>query len=70
MSNSLDPDQDRHYVGPDLDSNCLQALSGDGISMQRVGREMYRLRCYFERHKKFESDSKTTCIRNLKFISR
>ena len=21
--NSLDPDQDRQYVGPDLDSNCL-----------------------------------------------
>ena len=27
MSNSLNPDQDRHSVGPDLDSNCLQRLS-------------------------------------------
>ena len=27
MSNSLDPDQDRHYVGPDLGPNCLQSLS-------------------------------------------
>ena len=24
VSNSLDPDQVRHIVGPDLDPNCLQ----------------------------------------------
>ena len=24
LSNSLDPDQDRHFVGPDLGPNCLQ----------------------------------------------
>ena len=24
VSNSLDPDQARHFVGPDLDPNCLQ----------------------------------------------
>ena len=24
VSNSLDPDQARHFVGPDLGSNCLQ----------------------------------------------
>ena len=24
VSNSLDPDQDRHFVKPDLGSNCLQ----------------------------------------------
>ena len=23
LANSLDPDQDRQYVGPDLDRNCL-----------------------------------------------
>ena len=23
-SNCLDPDQDRHFVGPDLSPNCLQ----------------------------------------------
>ena len=27
VSNSLDPDQDRHSVGPNLDSNCLKRLS-------------------------------------------
>ena len=26
VSNSLDPDQDRHSVDPDLGSNCLQRL--------------------------------------------
>ena len=27
MSNDLDPDQDRHSVGPDLGPNSLQRLS-------------------------------------------
>ena len=29
VSNSLDPDQARHFVGPDLGPNCLQSLSAD-----------------------------------------
>ena len=29
ISNSLDTDQDRQYVGPDMGSNCLQRLSAD-----------------------------------------
>ena len=29
MPKSLDPDQARHFVGPDLGSNCLQRLSAD-----------------------------------------
>ena len=32
--NSLDPGQARHFVGPDLDPNCLQRLSADDTSMQ------------------------------------
>ena len=36
VSNSLDQDQAQHFVGPDLDSNCLQKLSTDNISWQRV----------------------------------
>ena len=27
VSNSLDPDQARHFVVPDLDPNCLQRVS-------------------------------------------
>ena len=30
VSNSLDPDQARHFVGPDLDLNYLQRLSAGG----------------------------------------
>ena len=29
VSNSLDPDQARHFVGPDLGPNCLQRSSAD-----------------------------------------
>ena len=29
VSNSLDPDQAQHFVGPDLDPNCLQRLAAD-----------------------------------------
>ena len=36
MSNSLDPDQDRRSVGPDLGPNYLQKLSADNTSRQRV----------------------------------
>ena len=32
LSNSLDPDQARHYVGPDLGPNCLQRLLADDKS--------------------------------------
>ena len=32
VSNSLDPDQARHFVGPDLGPNCLQRLSADDNS--------------------------------------
>ena len=28
VSNNLDPDQARPFVGPDLGPNCLQRLSG------------------------------------------
>ena len=36
MSNSLDQDLAQHFVGPDLGPNCLQRLSADNISSQRV----------------------------------
>ena len=35
-SNSLDPDQARHFVGLDLGPNCLQRLSADDTRRQRV----------------------------------
>ena len=36
MSNSLDPDQARHFFGPALGPNYLQRLSADDTSKQRV----------------------------------
>ena len=36
MSNSLDLDQARHFVGPDLVPNCLQRLSADDTCRQSV----------------------------------
>ena len=34
VANSLDPDQARHFVGPDLGPNCLQKISADNSSRQ------------------------------------
>ena len=36
MANSLDPDQARRFVGPDLGPNCLPRLSADDTGRQRV----------------------------------
>ena len=36
MSNSLDPDQARRFVEPDLGPNCLPSLSADDTGRQRV----------------------------------
>ena len=36
MSNSLDRDQARYFVGPYLDPNCLQRLSADDSCRLKV----------------------------------
>ena len=36
VSNGLDPDQARRFVGPDLGPNCLQRLSADDTSRKKV----------------------------------
>ena len=36
VSNSLDPDQVRHFVGPDLGPDCLQRLREDVTSVQGI----------------------------------
>ena len=36
VSNSLDPDQARHLVRPDLGPNCYQRLSADDTGRQRI----------------------------------
>ena len=44
MSNSLDPDQARGFVGPALGPNCLPRLSADDTGRQRVKR-FYCVKC-------------------------
>ena len=36
VSNSLDPDQARHSVGPDLGPNCLKRLSADVTAGRQI----------------------------------
>ena len=36
VTNSLDPDQTGHFVGPDLGPNCLQGLSAAGKEIKAV----------------------------------
>ena len=38
VSNNLDPDKARCFVGPGLGPNCLQKLSADDTRRQRVKR--------------------------------
>ena len=49
MSNGLDPDQDQHYVGPDLRPNCLQRLLADDksrlLSGQSVAGHIFVFHC-------------------------
>ena len=43
MSNSLEPDQDRHFVGPDLGPSCLQKLSTDDKKWRLARKEFTRV---------------------------
>ena len=36
----FDPDQARHFVGPDLDLKCLQRLSADDKKLPLAGKEL------------------------------
>ena len=42
QSNSLDPDQAQHFVGPDLVPNFLKKLSADGTIRKKS--ELYKER--------------------------
>ena len=46
VSNSLEPDQARHFVRPDLGPNCLQRLSADKIRPLRDRLDIYVI-CLF-----------------------
>ena len=48
VSNSYDPDQAQLFVRPDLGPNCLQRLSADATSKQRVkvGKVFEKVKCF------------------------
>ena len=46
VTNSMGPDQARHFVGLDLGPNCLQRLSTDDTSRQRVTQWLSQLYLY------------------------
>ena len=46
MSNTLDPDQAQCFVRPDLGPTCLQRLSADNTSRQRVTVKTFNLGTY------------------------
>ena len=50
MSNRLETDQARHFVGPDLDPNCLQCLSADDKSKKLMRRESILTLCMLGIH--------------------
>ena len=50
VSNNLDPDQDRHFVEPDLGPSRLQQLSADDTSWQRVKPSMVYRGSYMSAH--------------------
>ena len=41
MSNSLDPDQTQHFVGPNMDPNCLQSSSTGKKIMLHMNKSIY-----------------------------
>ena len=62
VSNALDPDQDRHFVGPDLGPNCLQRLTIKvSASKERVLKSVfiiYLLLCTYMIRSQYSRDIK------------
>ena len=56
FANSLDPDQARHFVGPDLDPNCLTLM---------VFQKEYFEKIDFERNQQMKNPSRQRVIESL-----
>ena len=72
VSNSLDPDQAQHFVGPDLGPNCLQRLSADNTIRQKAKHNHYKIvkspKCIDENSYK-RSHNKLFCFSPQAFVS-
>ena len=58
MSNSLDPDQARRFVGPDLGPNCLLRLTADDKSRRTSGERVKSLLKLFYQLFSFDVDTR------------
>ena len=58
VSNSLDPDQAQHFVGPDLGPNCLQRLSTDDTCRVKFGVVLGKVNCFCFSAQKHELQKK------------
>ena len=47
MSNSLDLDQARQFVGPDLGLNCLKRLLADNTGRQKIKKNFITMQTSF-----------------------
>ena len=66
MSNSLDPDQDRRFVGPDLGPNCLQRLSAEDKNLELSFSMYEKLKiAYLVRKCPFTRYSRDNCFKKL-----
>ena len=72
MSNSLDPDQARRFVGPDLGLNCLPRLSADDTGSQRIkhitGTSQYRSSSKFATYIQENWTKSWASIKTIMFI--
>ena len=50
MSNSLDSDQARRFVGPDLFLNCLLNYQHMALVVEELGKETFLLRSFEDFH--------------------
>ena len=60
MPNSLDSDQARNYVEPDLGPNCLKSLSADHKSS--LGNILNKDACVIQKHSTFNMCEEKKCL--------
>ena len=72
MSNRLDPEQARHFVWPDLGPTCLQRLSADNTSKQKVkvGNVFRKVnfKAIIMKHATCQHHDDRVCPRNYTFV--
>ena len=65
VSNCLDPDQDRHSVGPDLGPNCLQRLTADEKKLPLARKRLFGMRWVVSYFHAYGGQDEKTCLKSL-----